>query len=93
MGSVVVKSRLSVGSVAVVSVASSVALGVSTTVSLGTAVDPEKKPSSSIVLSSFVVWVAFTFIAFVKKACVAVVNTDRYVPVFFMITFDVDVVA
>ena len=50
--------------------------------------------SSSIVLSSFVVvGVAFTFTVFVKYAIFEVVNTDRYVPVFFTITFDVDVVA
>jgi hypothetical protein len=48
--------------------------------------------ASSIVLSSLS-GVAFTFTAFVKKACVAVVNTETYVPIFFIITFDDDVVA
>ena len=51
-GSVVVKSRLSVGSVTVVSVASSVALGVSVTVAVssGTAVDPAKPPVVVVVV-------------------------------------------
>jgi hypothetical protein len=93
-GSCVVKSRSSVGSVTVVSVASSVTLGASVVVSSGTAVDPGIKPSSSIVVSSLVVvGCVVTPIAFVKKACVAVVNTETYEPVFFMITFDDDVVA
>ena len=51
-GSVVVKSRLSVGSVTVVSVASSVALGVSVTVAVssGTAVDPARPPVVVVVV-------------------------------------------